>query len=432
MGRRSTPFHPVVLFLVVAAPFLVRPELVGGDEPHYAAMAASIAFDGDFDLQNQYSEVARGESAAAGRRFVGLELEPHLLAKPAGPVFSHPLGLPMLAVPALWLGRAVGLSGYPDLALVLLTILASALALGELAWLLGRWLESPREGVLLSLLVWLGTPLWFYGRTFFTEPFLAALLVGACSLLVRGRPMLAGVLLGAAFLVKEAALLPIVALLVGTFWLAGARPALRTAATAAFAAPLFVARNLWLYGSGPIDFPQPFQRGDLIAGLAGLTFDRAHGLLPFAPIAGAAALGWLLARPGLERRLAALAALVVLPWLVLCASWVDWRGGACFGPRLLVPVLPALAVPLAILWRRTRPLSWQRDAILALAALGAGVEAGAIASPFRAFWSLPVDQIVARSASAALVALAGAVAFFLLTRFFLLSRRFAGAPVPAD
>lgn len=68
MGGRSTPLHPVVLFLLVAAPFLVRPELVGGDEPHYAAMASSIAFDGDFDLRDEYAAVAAGTSAAAGPR----------------------------------------------------------------------------------------------------------------------------------------------------------------------------------------------------------------------------------------------------------------------------------------------------------------------------------------------------------------------------
>ena len=98
----------VGIFVLVAAPFLVRPELIGGDEPHYAAMTWSVAMDGDFDPANQYEQSARGELPTAGRRFFGALLERHLVPKPAGDVSSHPLGLPVLAAAPLAIALRLG------------------------------------------------------------------------------------------------------------------------------------------------------------------------------------------------------------------------------------------------------------------------------------------------------------------------------------
>lgn len=408
----KSPLPFAVALAVAALPFLVRPQLLGGDEPHYALMAASLAFDRDTDVRDEYRDVAAGTSLAAGRRFVGQTLDPHLVETPQGPRFAHPLGLPILAVPALLLGAMVGLRGYPDLALGLLTVGLSLVALRELAALLARRLGSPREGALLAAMLWCGTPLWFYGRTFFTEPYLVAFGILAAGLLARNRFVAAGALLGVMLLVKEQALLIVAALLVAA-WHLGGRPALRRVAIGpALAAILFVARNRLVYGGGAIEFPQPYQRGEWLEGSVGTLIDPAHGLLLFAPLVLLAPLGWFSARESGERRWALLSLLLVAAWWQLVAAWVDWRGGSCFGPRLLVPILPALAIPLAAAWRRAG--AGGRRALTLLAALGAGIEIGAIANPLKASWSAPLGEIVARNAAAAVVALLGAAAAYWL------------------
>jgi hypothetical protein len=391
----KSPLPFTVALAVAALPFLVRPQLLGGDEPHYAVMAASLAFDRDTDVADEYRDVAAGTSFAAGRRFIGKTLDPHLVETPRGPHFAHPLGLPILAVPVLLLGDMLGLRGYPDLALGLLSVGLSLAALP-----------------LLATMLWCGTPLWFYGRTFFTEPYLVAFGILAAGMLARSRFVAAGALMGAMLVVKEAALLIVVALLVAA-WQLGGRPALRRAAIGpALAAVLFVVRNRLVYGGGAVEFPQPFQRGDWLAGSAGTLIDPAHGLLLFAPLVLCTLVGWFSAREPGERRWALLSLLLVAAWWQLVAVWVDWRGGSCFGPRLLVPVLPALAIPLAAAWRRAG--EGGRRALMLLAALGAGIEIGAIASPLKASWSAPLGEIVARNAAIAAVALLGAAAAYWL------------------
>ena len=145
--RRSLPRGGVALaLLLVAAAFLVRPTLIGGDEPHLAAMASSLAMDRDFDLANQYRDIEKAGSFAAGKRFAGQALERHLIDKPTGLQFSHPLGLPLLAAPFVWLAQGIGGLPWPDPVLGSLTVLACFLGCLCGADLLGRFLGDPRAG----------------------------------------------------------------------------------------------------------------------------------------------------------------------------------------------------------------------------------------------------------------------------------------------
>ncbi|MGH7134364.1 MAG: hypothetical protein ACREHD_01405, partial [Pirellulales bacterium] len=53
-------------------------------------------------------------------------------------------------------------------------------------------------------------------------------------------------------------------------------------------------------------------------------------------------------------------------WFILAASWKAWDGGACYGPRMIVAVIPLALVPIALLpkcgW-------WQARTARTLAAL---------------------------------------------------------------
>jgi hypothetical protein len=396
------------LVLLVASPALVRPRLIGGDEPHYALMASSLAFDRDLDLAPDYRAVADGRSAGAGLAFRGRALEPHLLERGGREVPSHPVGLPLLAAPLLLLAAAARLPGLPDSVLLTLSVTVTLAGLLALRGALRAWLGNARLATLLAGATFFATPLWFYGRTFFTEPYLWSLAAVAVWLLIRERPLAAGLLLGLTLVIKESAILLVVPVLLGAWRFRGRRALARTCLGPALAAAAFVARNLLLYGSGPVAFFQPFRLGDFASGLAGTLVDPAHGLLPFAPLALAAAAGLAAARGPVDRRLATLAAITLTAQILLVAVWNDWTGGSCFGPRLLLPALPALAVGLALAWK-----AWSRHAafrvlLLVSTALGVAVETAAVANPFRAFWSIPVGRLLLGSTGAIAAALAGA------------------------
>ena len=199
------------LFLLHALPFATRPVLIGGDEPHYALAAHSLAVDRDVDLDDDYREVAAG-SRAAGWRFAGRTLDRHEIEIDGRRVFSHPIGLPALVAPLLALEQAVVPGGAPDFLLGPLGVGLGFLALLA-GWQLladrmaGRRLANRRDAALVALGLYFSTPLWYYSRTFFTESYTWALAILALWLLARRRPLAAGALLGVAFLLKETAAL---------------------------------------------------------------------------------------------------------------------------------------------------------------------------------------------------------------------------------
>jgi len=406
----------LVLALAISAPLLSRPGLIGGDEPHYAVMAWSLAFDGDLRLENDYEAVARDGSPAAGRRNAGKELDRHLLRRAAGLVPSHPIGLPLMVAPLLRLAAAAGVGRLPDAVLLGWSLLWTLLGYLAVAAVLGRWLGDRKAGRVLAAVTFFSSPLWFYGRTFFTEPYLWSFAAVALWLLVRDRPLAAGLLLGASILIKEPALLLVAVVVAGVFWLRGPSVGLRVSIGPALGIAGFLMRNVLLYGEAPVTFFQPFQRGDPLRGLLGVLFDPRHGLLPFFPLAVLGLYGLVRARGAVDRKLALLAGAAIVAQLGLVASWTDWTGGSCYGPRLLVPILPALGVGVAIAWKQSGG-TISRTLLIALAALGFGVQAVAVTSPFRAFWSIRLDELLfAKTGAWAIAALAAAAFGFWLAR----------------
>ncbi|MGQ9496608.1 MAG: hypothetical protein ACUVRY_10245 [Thermoanaerobaculaceae bacterium] len=374
-------------------PFAVRPALIGGDEPHYALMAHALATGGDLDLAEAYRQVAEG-SKIAGRKFAGKILDKHLRPYGGGEIFSHPLGLPMLAAPLIWLKNCVSPAAPPDLLLGLMTVAITFLALAaglDLVAALG-W---GRAGVLAVLTLYFSTPLWYYSRTFFTEPFLWALPVLALWAVSRRRQLLATVCLGLVVLVKEPAVLTVTAIVGVSLIVGGWRWAAALGAGPAVAGILYFAKNLLVYGN-PLVMSQAFQVGEPLRGFIGTLFDSAHGLLPFAPVVAVILVSYPLGvlHPCTKAPLHTAALAVFLAWLVLVALWVDWRGGSCFGPRLLLPVLPAFVVPLAEAWSVADDHRWLAASLSAACILGFAVQWCAVLDPFRAFWSISLVELL--------------------------------------
>ncbi len=382
-------------FLLVALPALTRPALLGGDEIHYALIARSIAADFDLDLRNQYREVEEG-APWAGRRRAGKILERHVRPARAGTELpAHPPGWPALVAPLLALQWLASPTAPPDYVL-----LAATLGLVAAALWAALATACERDERALVLATFFTTPLWFYGRTFFAEPATAAFLVLTVSALRVRRDRLAALALAATLITKETALLAAVPLALAAVLLrdrsdgrsAARKLAAALASGAASAALLLVAKNL-ATGQDAWATSYPFHWGDPVSGAAGLLLDPRHGLLAFAPLLAIGAFGFLMRPRDATDRIAGWASLAVFAaYFAITASWADWSGGACYGPRLLLPALPALFVPALRLWRASPRVG--RTLLIVAGGLGAAIALSAATHPFHATWSASVAEVL--------------------------------------
>ena len=81
-------------------------------------------------------------------------------------------------------------------------------------------------------------------------------------------------------------------------------------------------------------------------GLFGLLFSFGKGVLFYGPVALLGTIGWI--RKGKTQTGTGVLALSFV-LLMVSASWWAWHGGECWGPRLIVPVLPLLAAGITFL-----------------------------------------------------------------------------------
>jgi hypothetical protein len=239
--------------------------------------------------------------------------------------------------------------------------LPSAVAVWVLFHLLLRWGTRGPWAVAVALGWGLASMAWPYATMLFGHQLVAALLLCAFALLVaEGRPTAgaswgAGLLLGLACTVEYQALLGAIA--IGALALRGGpRSVLRVAGGAlpalavlayyhwqAFGAPWTLA---YAYSTMPyrhqgyfmgLGIPDPVVLKEITLGSYRGLFHSSPWLLFGLP----GALLWL-SRGRIAGTVAA--AGVVLLYLWMNASLVDWQGGWSYGPRFLVPALPFLAL----------------------------------------------------------------------------------------
>ncbi|HEY3079721.1 MAG TPA: hypothetical protein VGM69_07415 [Chloroflexota bacterium] len=108
------------------------------------------------------------------------------------------------------------------------------------------------------------------------------------------------------------------------------------------------------------------------AGLFGLFLDQARGLFAYNPVyLFALPAGLLLATrdPRWSGGLAAVSAALFLAGVLPAAAFRPWDGGYSISPRYVVPVLPLIAPPLAVVLSRTRGRAWGVLARAAVAGL---------------------------------------------------------------
>lgn len=320
---------------------------------------AATSSDGAEVLSDTFGLVVRGrlESATAPPERVDPYFPaPHPFRSRYG---ALPSLLPAPFLAAAWPFRAA--LGPEGLDAALSLTWAAGAALAAVAFLrLVRALE-PRASPLWAPAFLAGTFVWPYAADSYVEPWAAAALALGAAELLRGpsRPFARGLSGGAGALVA-ALLKPILWVLAPVFVFAalladreGEGVPKRAGGALAVLVPGLagiLALNVALYGRAtdfgygyaglPFDTP-------LTTGLYGLLASPGRGLLFYAPIAALAPLA--LRRTGAAARV--LCGLVPLTLVLVAARWFAWHGASCWGPRLILPVLPLLAAPAVLLPR---------------------------------------------------------------------------------
>ncbi len=264
--------------------------------------------------------------------------------------------------------------------------LPSAVMAGYLFMLALKLGASVNGAGFAAVTLGLATPFWCYATLFWGHALSAACLFFAFSYSVslrefdsRSRDLLLSISVGLAAgwaTVTEFPAAPaaaIIALLVIVFaWSSGPGRLTRVATGVAVGALLCISvlavYNLLVFGS-PFKFGYAIsaQQGwpQMRQGLMGVTYPKAYalreilvgryrGLLPLAPVIGAAPFGLgLLWKQAKARWITLAITAIALYYVLLNSSFAVWDGGYSYGPRHLSPALPFLCLPLGLLWTRS-------------------------------------------------------------------------------
>jgi hypothetical protein len=266
---------------------------------------------------------------------------------------------------------------------------------------------APKIALASAGILAFATPLATYSGWLFSEPVATALLVAAAVVLFLTpeaastsalRGLCAGLLLGSAIWVRPTHVIALPVFLAAVFVRErknGWAPAAALAAAAGIGIALLLWRNAYLHGSAwDFGYPAAAEGGKalnafqtpLATGLVGFLVSPGKSIFLFSPPILLAMLGL----PRLWRRdrgLAVVAGAAPLVYVLFFATYTQWEGGYCYGPRYLVPALgllclgigPALAPLQSVGAKASRALR-----LLAIAVFAAGffVQAAGSATSF--------------------------------------------------
>jgi hypothetical protein len=325
------------------------PLFPGGDEPHYLVITQSLLHDGDLRIEDNHQ---REEY----RAYFNRPLKPDYLTRGAdGEIYSiHPVGLPVLAIPAFAVGGYRGVVAM----LVLMAALAAALMWG--------WARDITGSVPAATFAWaasaLTAPFLFNSFTVYPEiPGALAVMVAIAwrpeststrVMLIRGAAIGALPWLSTKY-APMAAAVAIVAL-VRVRW--------HVRAMAALFAPLAIALAawfvffFWIWGtaspSAPYGSSEPMTLRYLARGAPGLLFDQEYGVVAHAPVLALAFVGLVqMVRSGGAGGRRALDVIVILgALLVTVGAFHVWWGGTASPGRPIVSGVLLLGPPIAWLF----------------------------------------------------------------------------------
>lgn len=359
----------VALAVYTAVVFLVRLKVQPtGDEPHYIAIAQTFAKYRQLDIRATYNEPDFQRAYAVGPSNMhprGAEEE-----HPGWPVTSfHIVGLPALLTPPYYLAlKAVSWLGrdpiaFPYYAVLATLVLISSAGVALLFRFAYELTGSAAAAVASTGLIAFTNPMLFYSSQVSPETVGSVVLVACLWLAWRAprRPIAwLAVGLGLAYLPwLHLRYIPLAGIL-GLYALYRAWP-LGPRAIAAIVVPCavtavgvpwysWIAWASWnpyaVYRPSASTLSTP-----LLTGLFALFVEQTRGLFSRAPIyvVAVAALLLLTALRPLRSRAVLLPTAAMFAFIAaISALYRDWDGGYAPPPRYLVPVLPLLAVPLAL------------------------------------------------------------------------------------
>lgn len=377
----------------------------------YVLTAAGYLALGDEETMYRVTRnLAGGQGLAVGRESLALPPAPGFLpARPlaldstsavpgrGGRLYSkYALGQSLLGLPLFAVGSLLdGLwPAWPQLGPRLAMAMLNPALLAATGWLLFHFVLElgyrPGVAVAVSLAFGLSTMAWPYVNTFYPQPATGFFLLLAAYAVHRWRPEATtqwgwwiGVALAAAVLVRPTALLagPAVGLVL---WPATRRWPERFRLGWQVGLPLAAALGLgagynWLRFGSPLDsgYYEVAWTTPPLAGLYGLLFSSGKGLFLYAPLL-LLAVGALPLFFRQHRRLAVLLALWWVSYLAFYAPYNFWTGGFNWGPRFLLPLVPASLLPCAALLAERR-VRGGRPLFALLFALGLIVQLPAVA-----------------------------------------------------
>ena len=340
----------------------VRAVIPGGDEPHYLAATQSLLHDGDLRVANNYAE---GEYLDY---FPG-RLEPHFLKRAtSGEIYSiHAPGVSIVVLPAFAIAGYVG-----AVATMILIAAFTAATIWKLAF---RVSADAGAAWAATLGVFASAPYFFHGFTIYPEvigSFAVVCGVWALMELSEARDLSSRTLVGVG---TALAILPwlhtrfaVLAAILGVaiaIRLIQRRNAVGNLVT--FLAIPVVAGIAWfaffylIWGSpnptAPYGADTSTSPAYIIRGLIGLLVDQQFGVLTTAPIYLLALVGFVPLFVRLPRLSIELSLLVVI-YAIAVASYAMWWAGSAAPARFLVSILPLAALPIAVVWSRSRAFGW--------------------------------------------------------------------------
>jgi hypothetical protein len=401
VARRALPIIAAAAASLVVGLFYVQQRMATGDEPHYLIMAQSLWKEHDLDILDNMQRRDFGSYSYG--------FEPHFGRPRAdgSPFPFHNPGLPFLLAPVFAIG------GRPA-CVVLLALMLAALgwACQRLARIAGGDLDAERRVALIAL----APPVFVFAFQIYTElpcALAASLaLVWLLTPVATAGPAIAAALATAALPWLHTKLLPaaIVLGVIALLRLRG-RALVSFLAVAALAAIGYLAFYHSEFGiplplTGGRFPPRGFRDANVLAAALGLWLDREFGLLPSAPVylLGLAGLPALFARERWRQAWPMLAVAAAVIAMVL--PWRMWWGGQCPPARMLLPLLPVLAVAagLRCAERPTGLARWQTPllvtgfvVLLARFTLPdgpsvSGVESGETSVWGQLFWGTPLTR----------------------------------------
>jgi hypothetical protein len=376
-GQRPAWFAGALALAIYAvAAWQVVPSRPEGDEPHYLIITQSLLKDHDLQIENNHRN---GDYRAF---YPGALLKPdYRRAGRNGQIYSiHAPGLPALVAPAF------AIAGYDGVVvfLIILAAIGSALA-WHLAWIVTGRADAAWFG---WAAVTLSTSAIFHSFTVFPDgPGGVIALTGVWALLRAEREAQSGVERVRPWWLHGAALatLPWIhtrfVLIAGSL---GALVLLRLSATRnaagkavafltipAISAVCWIGFFVAIYGTPDPAAPYANEQGSVSfipGGMTGLFFDQRFGVFAYAPVLISVFAGLIvMVRNRAQRRLGLELLFVLIPYLLAVTDFAMWWGGSSAPGRFFVPMLPAMAIPVAVCWTAVRTRASRATLVAAMA-----------------------------------------------------------------